>query len=167
MRYADFVSIGDDVVKQGDGFVIALLVDAVIGTGQTVEFHARIVHFQVVFDNERQSHSIIGYELGGGGFQHFQLALGPFVLADEIAQLGVFEAGFVTQWLFFQTFVDLAIEQRSFPHFILVKVDVGQFQFQLGLTLFVVHLFYRIGKKGNGFIRLVKMIGHNVGLDQR
>ena len=109
MWLADVVSVGDNHVKQGDGFVFSLLVNPIINTSQAVEFHACRVHFKIVLYDQRERHGIVGDEFRGGGFQHLQLALGPLVFADEIAQLGVLETGFVAKRLFFHALVDLTV----------------------------------------------------------
>ena len=135
MRFANFVARGNDVVEQDDGFIFPLLIDPIVGTSQAVQFGTRSVHFEIVFNHQRERHGIIRDELGRGSFQHLQLTLSPFVFADKITQLGIFETGLVAQRFFLTALVDLAIEQCGFPHLILVEIDVAKFQLEFGLVL--------------------------------
>ena len=159
MWLADLVAAGNDVVEQGEGFVFSLLVDAVVGACQTVELGACGVHFKVVLDDQRERHGIVGNELGGGGFQHLQLALGPFVFTDEISQLGIFVAGFVAERLFFQALVDLTIEQRGLPHLVFIEVDVGEFQLEFGLVLLATDVFDGLREHVDSFFCFVELVG--------
>ena len=85
MGFADLVAIGTDGVEDKQGLVVLVLVDLVVGVGESFEFKAGGVVFEVVADDEREAHGIVRNEFGGGGLEYVELSLRPGKFADKIA----------------------------------------------------------------------------------